>query len=223
MSTEFAWHTLYFDSLVISLQVFADANLEFDRHFTEHAAAAPEPPLYGCLWPSAIGLAQYLWTRRNQLAGQRVLELGCGLGLPSLICAKAGAQVVALDHHPDFVGLFEANRERNGLSSALEALVGSFTDPDLDLGPFSLIVGSDILYDPSSYRALESFVLKHSAAQSAQLILADPGRFAVAKFGSQIAERSRFEIHHQQVAQHPHPIEIRSFAWDKIEILPRAV
>lgn len=208
MNTEFTQRTLNFGPTSISLEVFADGDREFDRHFTREASA-PEPPLYGCLWPSAEGLAQYLWNRHEGIARERVLEIGCGLGLPSLVCARLGAEVLAMDHHPDFAQLFARNRDRNALRA--DARVGSFTDPGLDLGKFSLIIGSDILYDPSSYEALEAFIFRHARARGCELILADPGRFAAAQFGRRFAQPGRLEVSQQRVAGHPHPIEIRHF------------
>lgn len=194
----------------LTLQVFADIHREFDRHFVR-AADAPEPPLYGSLWPAGEGLAQHLWADRTALNQRRVLEIGCGLGLPSLVAAWGGAEVLALDHHPDFAALFATNCHLNGLAATAE--VGSFTDPNLDLGRFSLIIGSDILYEPSAYEALENFVLRHADANGCELLLADPGRFAAARFGKRLAQHMGPQISYQRVAGHPHPIEIRRFAW----------
>ena len=44
-------------------------------------------PYWAELWPSGLALAGYVG--RLDLAGRRVLEVGCGLGLPSLAAALA--------------------------------------------------------------------------------------------------------------------------------------
>ena len=49
-------------------------------------------PYWAELWPSGLALARALPTR---LDGLRVVELGCGLGVPSLAAAARGAEVTA--------------------------------------------------------------------------------------------------------------------------------
>src|SRR5579885_2021506 len=52
-------------------------------------------PYWAELWPSGVALARFV--AGLELEGTRVLELGCGLGLPSLAAALRGADVLASD------------------------------------------------------------------------------------------------------------------------------
>src|SRR5881275_1918486 len=62
----------------------------------EHAFEEEEfLPYWAELWPSGVVLARAIAGR--SLRGARVLELGCGLGLPSLAAALGGGRVVATD------------------------------------------------------------------------------------------------------------------------------
>ncbi len=88
-------------------------------------------PYWAELWPSASALARAVGVR--SLRGARVLELGCGLGLPSLAAAVAGGRVTATDWAPDAIAMLERNAARNGLS--IEALTVSWTAPDADRRP----------------------------------------------------------------------------------------
>src|SRR5215204_5701127 len=76
-------------------------------------------PYWAELWPSALALARVL--ARRPLTGRRVIELGCGLGLPAIAAALAGGRVLATDWSPDSVAMTARNAERNGVE--LEARV----------------------------------------------------------------------------------------------------
>ena len=77
------------------------------------------------------------------LARVRVVELGCGLGLPALVAAARGADVTAVDWAEDAVRLLRENAERNGLELAVER-----TDWRAPLGrSFDLALAADVLYE----------------------------------------------------------------------------
>jgi len=97
-------------------------------------------PYWAELWPAATALAAALPER---LDGVRVVELGCGLGLPSLVAAAHGAEVTALDWAAEAIELLGRNAERNGID--LEAAVHDWRDP---LGQsFDLALAADVLYE----------------------------------------------------------------------------
>ncbi|HET9236846.1 MAG TPA: methyltransferase domain-containing protein [Oligoflexus sp.] len=194
------------------LELFADLDREFSAHFDELSDPAkdlPEPPLFGSLWPAAEGLANYLLQKDWPLRGQRVLEIGCGLGLPSLLCAKLGAQVETMDHHPGVASLLARNCQRNKLKT-LTFHLASFQNTSARLGTFDLIIGSDILYEPDLYPKLEDFILRH-AAQKCLIIIADPGRYAVSRFGSSLKTKGQYKLEKLMISGHELPIEIHSF------------
>ena len=82
-------------------------------------------PYWADLWPSAIELAHVV--ARWDLAGRRVLELGCGLALPGIAAALRGARVTVSDWAPDALGFARSNAERNGV--ALEVVEVSWAEP----------------------------------------------------------------------------------------------
>ncbi|RZA22694.1 MAG: hypothetical protein EOP10_14740 [Proteobacteria bacterium] len=171
------------------LTSFKDVYSEFSQHYDE-GDGFEEPPLYGILWPSAEGLAWSLWQNHSEaLKGARVLEIGCGLALPSLLAARLGADVLAMDNHTNFPKVLSENMTANGV--ACQASVGSFADPKLNLGEFDWIIGSDILYEPDLYPELERFLVRH-AKPNARVIIADPGRYAASKFGASLKGNSRY-------------------------------
>ncbi|HEY2541950.1 MAG TPA: 50S ribosomal protein L11 methyltransferase, partial [Gaiellaceae bacterium] len=77
-------------------------------------------PYWAELWPSGLALAHVVAGR--DLGGARVLELGAGLGLPSLAAALRGAEVLATDWAEDAVTLLRDNAARNGIELRAERM-----------------------------------------------------------------------------------------------------
>jgi predicted nicotinamide N-methyase len=97
------------------------------------------PPHWAELWPSGIALAH---AAHAIPPGVRVVELGCGLGLPALAAARAGAAVLATDLSATAIDLVRSSAELNGLPLRAEAR--SWSDPALR--PVDLVLGADLLY-----------------------------------------------------------------------------
>ncbi|MFL5845229.1 MAG: class I SAM-dependent methyltransferase [Solirubrobacteraceae bacterium] len=127
-------------------------------------------PYWADLWPSAILLARTLAGR--SLRGARVLELGCGLGLPSLAAAQAGGRVLATDWAPDALEAVELNAAHNEV--AVETLVSDWRAPGelLARGPFDLVIAADVLYERRNVTPLTELIERLDTV----VWLADPGR-----------------------------------------------
>lgn len=131
-------------------------------------------PYWAELWPSAHALARALHDEPPR--GLRMLELGCGLGLPSVVAALLGAQVTATDWSADAVAATERNAARNGV--AVDGLVASWFDPAplLELAPFDLVIGADLLYEHRNVAPLLDLVPRLAP----RAWIADPGRHTAA-------------------------------------------
>jgi predicted nicotinamide N-methyase len=158
-----------------------DAEALLDEEAFEHEEFLP---YWAELWPSALALARAIGTRA--LHGARTLELGCGLGLPSLAAAAAGGRVLATDWAPDAVAMTARNAERNGL--ALDTLACSWTEPEalIERGPWELVLASDVLYEARNGEALLP-LLPRLLAPRGEVWLADPGRPAAEGFFARAA------------------------------------
>lgn len=116
-------------------------------------------------WPSAPLLAWYLWTQRRQLRGLRVLELGCGTGLPGILAAKCGARVTLTDSValPRSLRHLSACCEANGLVPNRDVRIlglawGLFLSEVHSLRPVDLLLASDCFYEPSQFEEVLSTV-----------------------------------------------------------------
>jgi len=168
-------------------------------------------PLFGLLWPSGLFMAERLALR--PVSDERILELGCGLGLSSLVAHRRGAQVTASDCHPLTHSFLDENTRLNGLSpltyrhglwgqAALREdglpVLTQTRDTQLT-GVFDLIVGSDILYERDDKGALAGFINAH-AAPHAQVWVIDPNRGNRSAFHQHMA-RAGFALQ-EQVMNH---------------------
>lgn len=126
------------------------------------------------LWASAIGFAEWLSERPSLVSGQRVLEIGAGIGLAGLVTAGMGAEVVQTDYQLDALAICQWNAERNMVSHVLPR-VGDWRDFPEDLLGFPVVLGTDILYERSLHTTLAT-LLPRLVAPGGVLILADPIR-----------------------------------------------
>jgi 2-polyprenyl-3-methyl-5-hydroxy-6-metoxy-1,4-benzoquinol methylase len=152
----------------------------------EAAAAGISPacwPLFGQLWPSAQKLADLMqvWN----LDGRRILEIGCGLGLASLVIHRRHGNITASDCHPLTDSFLQANLLLN-LLPQLRYATGNWARENPALGRFDLIIGSDVLYERSQPEQLAAFLECHAAAR-AEILIIDPNRGNRSAFNREMA------------------------------------
>jgi len=127
-------------------------------------------PYWAELWPSGVALARAVAAR--DVRGTRVLELGCGLGLPSLVAARGGADVLATDWAADAIELLRRNAERNGVALRAERVRWDEPEPLLAGAPWDLVLGADLLYEARNAEQLAVLLPRLGA----EALLAEPGR-----------------------------------------------
>jgi predicted nicotinamide N-methyase len=132
-------------------------------------------PYWALLWPSGQALADAVTDDAERLAGLRVLELGCGLGLPSLVAARAGARVLATDGSSDAVVFAAHNLALNELEGDV-ALTDWRDARELLAGaPWDLVLAADVLYLKQNVEALLR-LLPRLIGERGEALIADPSR-----------------------------------------------
>jgi len=97
---------------MVSMVVPDAASYLREGGWVEDAALVREPPYWVELWPASIAIARLL-NSRSDLTKQRVLDLGCGLGLPVACAARLGAKVTLVDRNPDALAFAHWNVSRH--------------------------------------------------------------------------------------------------------------
>lgn len=178
-----------FGRVTLEIEHLADVEVAIDSVFAwlkaqnlgddeiEHLA-----PYFGAIWPSAVALAEWIAREgeRSRLQGKRVLEIGCGLAVPSLVAVHYGASAVLSDSHPDVPRFLTTNIKLNG-DPQIDYIVA---DCDGEMGStesFDYIIGSDILYE-QQHVAIFSAILDRYADRQTKIVIADPGRAYIQKF-----------------------------------------
>lgn len=159
-------------------------------------------PSWGDVWPSSIALAELILQDQSLVSGQRVVELGAGLGLAGLAAAQAGAKsVLLLDREPIALHCAMSSAEVNGLQTLpvdeLQVCAASSTGCvgaalfDWSKPTFAscatVALGAEVLYDLSSLHALAATIVSllgaqpstnavNSEAAGLRLLLTDPAR-----------------------------------------------
>jgi predicted nicotinamide N-methyase len=146
----------------------------------EHAFEEEELlPYWAEVWPSSIALARAVTGRA--LGGRRVLELGCGLGLPSVVAALGGGRVLATDWSEEAVRAAARNAEANDTAVATARVAWNAPARLLDGAPWDLVLASDVLYEQRMVDALLA-LLPRLVDHRGQVWLADPGRVPAGRF-----------------------------------------
>lgn len=188
-----------FDTLEITVpeagrtyEVLTPSAKSIERMFDE--APAHLKPFWTRVWPSGVALADVVLSWQDRMAGQRVLELGSGLGVTAAAALEAGATVIAADFSDIALTYCRLNALRNSGR-------GITTLPPLDwrtpspvaatrlhaYGQFSLILGADVLYDSGDIVPLMKLI-DRMLTPDGTMLLAEPGRKTAERFLIKMAE-----------------------------------
>ena len=134
-------------------------------------------PYWAELWPSARALARHLLDAPP--AESAIVELGCGLALPSLALRALGKDPLATDYYTQALRFARANAERNALAPLRTEML-DWRRPPAALHP-ELVLAADVLYELRNAEALVE-LLPGLVATGGRVLVADPGRVYQTEF-----------------------------------------
>lgn len=183
-STRYRYRTIEFETFDLHVRALRD-NQQFNDpdSIAEQLGVSPSSwPLAGLVWESAEVLARLMDSIDTK--GRRILEVGCGIGLVSLLLQRRSEDITATDYHPEAAANLRWNAMLNKIKPVKFVRANWETDTDL-LGKFDLVVGSDVLYEPDHPELLSNFILAH-CEQDSEVIIVDPSRGHASKFSKRM-------------------------------------
>jgi predicted nicotinamide N-methyase len=176
----FRYQTFEFGNTDIHVRTLRDRQEYSDP---EHIAAelgisSANWALFGIIWASGEILANLM--SDHDIEGKKILEIGCGIGLASLVLNSRSADITSTDYHPEAEKFLADNVKLNN-SRKIPFVRTGWGDQKTRLGTFDLIIGSDLLYEQDHAELLAGFIDQH-ADDDCEIIIIDPGRKNHARF-----------------------------------------
>lgn len=143
-------------------------------------------PIFGVVWEAGEVMAHLMCSQI--IENKRILEIGCGIGLSSLVLNERHANITATDYHPEAKIFLEKNVQLNE-AEEIEFHLCDWKDENKALGKFDLIIGSDLLYQEDHSKLLSSFIDKHTE-DCGEVIIVSPKRGYQNKFNREMEKLS---------------------------------
>lgn len=187
-NVQYTEHRIHVGARLIHVRTLLDRNqLEDDSAEFVDGVSAASWSLSGVVWPSGMALARLM--SDYDVTDVRILEIGCGIGVPSLLLSQRGADITATDNNSVAGRFLLENVARNGgRDIPFVCAEWNQSEHDTGLGLFDLIIASDVLYEPDHAEDLCAFLEAH-ATPSAEFLMVDPRRGNVGKFTKRMVAR----------------------------------
>jgi predicted nicotinamide N-methyase len=197
---------LSFNHITIDLTVIENLDELFDalvNKGSDHPDVVDERiPYWADLWASAIGLSQYLVDNSSLVHNKKVLEIGCGLGLPAIVAGKLGAkETIATDYLPEALNFARLNWERNlPIDSAqFEQLDWrNISEKYKNAPPHALglinqykpdiLLAADVAYEKRAFEPLLD-AFEHLVKPDGIILIAEPNRYISKEFFEKLGQK----------------------------------
>lgn len=178
------YQTIEFDDIDIHIRSLRDKQQFADPEGEAEALgiSSAQWALFGVVWESSQVLAHEM--ENFDIENKRILEVGCGLGLSSLLLSSRGADISATDYHPEAGRFLTQNIALNNGEDIPFARL-DWGDPESGLGEFDVIIGADLLYEQQHIDLLSQFILRHSNLKC-EVVIVDPGRSNHSRFSKKM-------------------------------------
>jgi len=144
-------------------------------------------PYWAHLWPSSIALAEYLLKQKDWLKGEKIIELGCGLGLAGIAAAIQGAKVLCTDYEESALEFTQKNFALN-LNHKPEVQLLDWRH-NTHYRKYDIIIAADVIYEERFYKPLFK-TLKGLLSKGGLALITEPKRILAKKFFAMLDTKS---------------------------------
>ena len=176
----YRYRTIEFGNSDIHLRTLRDRQQFSDENniAADLGISSASWPLFGVVWDSSKVLANFMF--EYEIDNKRILEVGCGIALTSLMLSQRNADITSTDYHPE-VESFLLNNVMLNKGKDIPFVRTGWGDPESSLGKFDVVIGSDLLYESEHVNLLSEFIHQHTQPDC-EVIIVDPGRGNHARF-----------------------------------------
>jgi predicted nicotinamide N-methyase len=149
------------------------------------------------IWPSSVALSEYLIRQffPSKLAGVKVLEIGCGTGLPGVVAASLGAFTMFSDMVPVTLEAVKETCHLNHISN-FDTRTLDWSEKIESKERYDLVIGCEVFYDevilPDIARVLEQVLTPGGKG-----IFCDPNRLGLDTI--ELAFHEKFNLSIEQI------------------------
>ena len=165
-----------------------DSYALLDRISPEEFIKDEQMPYWAEIWPSAITLSSFI-ADELLLKGQRVIEIGSGVGMASTVAAWKGASVLVTDYSLEALRFVRYNALKNKVTFELDRLDWRMVKCSEQ---FDLLFAADVLYERVNLLPIVTAMDKLLKPDGAAYI-ADPRRRMAEQF-LELAAENNFSI-----------------------------
>lgn len=175
-------HKLTFDRLKLgedTVRLLKIADLEEFLDGKDPFANVSEFPFWIRLWDSAMILS-YALHALPHTEGQRLLEIGAGLGAPGLAAAASGFDVTISDYEEIILDFQRVSAAASGLSNVKCTMLDWLAPPEME--PFDVLAGAEILFREEFFQPLLNVFNAYLKPGGTILLAHDASRRSLPKF-----------------------------------------
>lgn len=140
-------------------------------------------PFWAKIWPSSKAMIVFLKAESHWINNKRILEIGAGIGLPSLMCSHLSMETIVTDHATEAVELLKKNIDHLQLKN-VHALCADWNDSSIKIKADTILL-SDLNYDPDQFESLIKMI-RHFLENRSTIIIATPERITTSTFAERL-------------------------------------
>jgi predicted nicotinamide N-methyase len=177
-----------FGSHPFSFLSVLDSYALLDRISPEEFIKDEQMPYWAEIWPSAITLSSFI-ADELPVEGSRVIEIGAGVGMASVVAAWKGARVLATDYSLEALRFVRYNALKNRVALESERLDWRLVQCSEQ---FDLLFAADVLYERVNLLPIVTAIDKLLKPDGVAY-LADPRRRLAEQF-LELAAENNFSV-----------------------------